>query len=48
MVKLKAKLKASFESTLVEQLDQRKVGGSGFARGNKIAEKLDTLFEKCM
>ena len=48
MVKLKAELKASFESTLVEQLDQREVGGSGFVRGNEIADKLDTLLEKCM
>ena len=46
MVKLMAELKASFKLTLVEQLDQREVGGSGFARGNEIADKLDTLLEK--
>ena len=46
MAALKADLKASFKSTLVEQLDQREVGGSGFARGNEIVDKLETLLEK--
>ena len=42
---LKADLQASFESTLTRQLDEREVGGSGFARGNEILGKLDTLLE---
>ena len=46
MMKLKAELKASFESMLIKQLDQRQVGGSGFAKGNEIAKKLDTLLDK--
>ena len=36
MAKFKADLKSSFEETLIDQLDQRQVGGSGFTRGNKI------------
>ena len=43
---LKAELKASFESTLIEQLNQRDVGGSGFARANEIAEKLNAIIDK--
>lgn len=39
-------IKLSFESTLVEQLDQREVGGSGFARGNEILEKAVALLRK--
>ena len=46
MAELKAELKSSFESTLIEQLDQREVGGSGFARGNEIVAKLEALIEK--
>ena len=49
MAELKAKLKANFKSTLVEQLDMGDVGGSGFAHGNEIVsklEKLETLIEK--
>ena len=46
MAALKADLKSSFESTLIKQLDHRKVGGSGFAKGNEIIEKLETLLEK--
>ena len=49
MAELKAELKASFELTLVDQLNMRDVGGSGFARGNEIVsklEKLETLIEK--
>lgn len=46
MTELKAELKASFESTLIEQLNQRDVGGSGFARGNEIAEKLNAILNK--
>ena len=42
---LKADLQASFESTLTRQLDEREVGGSGFARGNEIIGKLDALLE---
>ena len=40
MAELKADLESSFELTLVEQLDNREVGGSGFAHGNKIVSKL--------
>jgi hypothetical protein len=46
MAALKADLMSSFESTLIAQLDQREVGGSGFARGNEIIQKLETLLEK--
>ncbi len=46
ILELKAKLKASFESTLIEQLNQRNVGGSGFAQANKIAEKLNAIIKK--
>ena len=46
MTELKAELKASFELTLIEQLNQRDVGGSGFARGNEIAEKLNAILDK--
>ena len=46
MAALKADLKSSFEATLIKQLDQREVGGSGFARGNEIVDKLETLIEK--
>ena len=46
MAALKADLTSSFESTLIAQLDQREVGGSGFARGNEIVQKLETLLEK--
>ena len=46
MQDLKEELKSSFKSTLVEQLDQREVGGSGFARGNEILEKVEALLEK--
>ena len=46
MAALKADLKSTFESTLIEQLDQREVGGSGFARGNEIVEKLETILER--
>ena len=46
MAALKADLMSSFESTLIAQLDQREVGGSGFARGNEIVQKLETLLEK--
>ena len=42
---LKADLMASFEATLTKQLDEREVGGSGFARGNEIMAKLETLLE---
>ena len=46
MAKLNAALKSGFESTLVEQLDSREVGGSSFARGNEIVSKLETLIKK--
>ena len=32
--------------TLIDQLNQRKVGGSGFAWGNEIDGKLITILEK--
>ena len=38
---LKDQLEASFRETLINQLDQREVGGSSFARGTEIVEKLD-------
>ena len=46
MAALKADLKSTFEKTLTEQLDQREVGGSGFARGNEIIDKLETILER--
>ena len=46
MQDLKDELKLSFELTLIDQLDQRKVGGSGFARGDNILEKAETLLKK--
>jgi hypothetical protein len=46
MRELKDELKSSFKSTLIEQLDEREVGGSGFARGNEILEKVEALLEK--
>ena len=48
MQDLSDELKLSFESTLVEQLDQRQVGGSGFVRGNEILEKVEALLEKVL
>ena len=46
MQELKDDLMSSFKSTLIEQLDEREVGGSGFARGNEILEKVEALLEK--
>ena len=46
MQDLKDDLKSSFKLMLVEQLDQREVGGSGFARGNEILEKVEALLHK--
>ena len=46
MEDLLVKQRASFEPTLVDQLNKREVGGSGFARGNEIVEMLETLLEK--
>ena len=46
MANLKADLASSFQETLIDQLDQRQVGGSGFARSNEILEKLETLIQK--
>ena len=45
---LKEGLKSSFGLTLVEQLNQREVDGSGFARGNKILEKVEALLKKVL
>ena len=39
-------MKSSIESTLVEQLDQRKVGYFGFLCGNKILKKAETILNK--
>ena len=46
MQELKDELKLSFKSTLVKQLNQRKVGGSRFAHGNEIVEKGEALLKK--
>ena len=46
MAALKAELKASFESTLVDQLNQRGIGGSGYTQGNEILKKLDALLQE--
>jgi hypothetical protein len=46
MQELKDELKLSFKSTLIDQLDQRGVGGSGFTLGNEILEKVEALLEK--
>mmetsp|Transcript_11969 Transcript_11969/g.18073 ORF Transcript_11969/g.18073 Transcript_11969/m.18073 type:complete len:88 (-) Transcript_11969:59-322(-) len=46
MRELKDELKSSFKSMLIEQLNERQVGGSGFARGNEILEKVEALLEK--
>ena len=43
---LLAEQKASFESMLVNELDRRDVGGSGFAHGNEIISKLENLLQK--
>ena len=43
MAELRMDLKSSFESTLIEQLNQREVGGSGFARGNVLVSKMEAL-----
>ena len=48
MQELKDDLMSSFKSTLIEQLDEREVGGSGFARGNEILEKVEALLEKVL
>ena len=46
MQELKDELESSIKLTLVEHLNQRKVGGSEFARGNEILEKIKALLEK--
>ena len=46
MAELNADLKSSFESPLVKQLEQSKIGGSDFACGNEIIAKLEPLIEK--
>ena len=46
MQDLKDELKSSFKSVLIDQLDQREVGGSGFARGNEILKKVEALLHK--
>ena len=43
---LKTDLQASFKSTLAQELDDRNVGGPGYARGNDILAKMDTLLDK--
>ena len=46
MQELNDELKLRFESTLVEQIDHREVGGSGFARANENLEKAEALLDK--
>ena len=46
MADLKTDLMSSFQETLIHQLDERQVGGSGFVRSNEILEKLETLINK--
>ena len=43
---LKADLEASFKKTLREELDNRQVGGAGYAQQGEIMAKLDALIEK--
>ena len=48
MQDLKEELKSSFKLTLVKQLDQHEVGGSGFASGHNILEKVEALLKQVL
>ena len=44
MANLQTDLTSSFQKTLIDQLDQRQVGGSGFAQSNEILEKIGDAY----